>query len=240
MTDSAPPPDKVPADFDWLVFADATFAGLSVLIPIPLIDSLFEGIFRRRMAASIARRRQVAVSPAVLRHLEREGCSPAGCLLWPLKQAVNLLGRISRKILYFLTIKEAADQLSYYWHRAFLLDYMLAASHLDEAAPPDVARQALARTLRETTTGPLNQLAAQVVGNTHHALRSLWRVFRRRRDSVLDDHRATMGKRWDEYRDYWLKLIQRYETTYAAELAAFRQAEATARAAAAAADGDRR
>ena len=49
-----------------------------------------------------------------------------------------------------------------------------------------------------------------------------------------------MGKRWDEYRDYWLKLIQRYETTYAAELAAFRQAEAAARAAAVSEDGDQR
>ena len=33
--------------FDWLRYADATFAGLALLIPIPLLDVAFECFFRR-------------------------------------------------------------------------------------------------------------------------------------------------------------------------------------------------
>jgi hypothetical protein len=42
-----------PAAFDWEVYANATFAGLAVLIPIPLVDWVFEEVFRRRMPAAI-------------------------------------------------------------------------------------------------------------------------------------------------------------------------------------------
>ena len=45
-------PEKVTTDFDWLVYSDATFAGLSVLIPVPFLDALMEEYFRRAMLLS--------------------------------------------------------------------------------------------------------------------------------------------------------------------------------------------
>ena len=58
-------PQSIATDFDWLVYADATFAGLAILIPFPFVDSLLEEYFRRRMARDIARRRGRTLSPAV-------------------------------------------------------------------------------------------------------------------------------------------------------------------------------
>ena len=33
---------EIPTDFDWIVYADATFAGLSILLPIPFVDTWLE------------------------------------------------------------------------------------------------------------------------------------------------------------------------------------------------------
>ena len=213
--------------FDWRIFADATFAGLSVLIPIPIIDSIFEGFFRRRMPGAIARARNRKVSEETLKQLgQGEGCSPVGCLVWPFKQLFNLLKKISKKILYFLTIKEATDMVSYYWHRAYLIDYMLAEGHIADEANIVVARRTLATTLSDTDTSPVVHLARQVVGNTHHILRSLWGVARRKQqDDMLTDHQTLMGDHWSEYADYWERLTGRFEQTLVTERALWEQAE---------------
>lgn len=55
MQTNTPPPAT---QFDWQIYADTTFAGLSLLILIPLLDVAFEWFFRRRMAHTIARRNQ--------------------------------------------------------------------------------------------------------------------------------------------------------------------------------------
>jgi hypothetical protein len=46
---------EIATDFDWLVYADATFAGLAILLPFPFVDSWLEGYFRRRMPGDITR-----------------------------------------------------------------------------------------------------------------------------------------------------------------------------------------
>ena len=213
--------------FDWRLYADATFAGLAVLIPIPIVDTLFEEFFRRRMPRVIAKVRNRPVPPERLKALgEGDGCTPAGCLLWPFKQLFNLLVKISRKILYFLTIKEATDKLSYYWHRAYLIDFVLANGYLGDDRPVVVARTALTRTLTDVETSPVIQLAQQVVGNSHHILRSLWRVVRRKEeDDMLSDQASLIGRRWSEYSDYWDKLGERYQLVYETELSLWERAQ---------------
>src|SRR3712207_1635145 len=103
-------------NFDWARYADATLAGLSVLIPIPFLDTAFERFFRRRMPTAIARSRgRVLPSPieAELRPTSRNVLR--ACLTLPLTVTVGLVQRLSRKLLYFLTIKAATDALSQYW-----------------------------------------------------------------------------------------------------------------------------
>lgn len=60
--------------FNWAIYAGATLAGLSVLIPLPLLDVAFEQLFRRRMPGSIARARSRQIPPRV-------AYTPAVCLL---------------------------------------------------------------------------------------------------------------------------------------------------------------
>ena len=54
---------------DWRVYADATCAGLSVLFPIPLVDMVFEGVFRRRMPGTIGKARGVKLDIPTRRNL---------------------------------------------------------------------------------------------------------------------------------------------------------------------------
>ncbi len=141
----APEGRRVNTDFDWLIYADATFAGLAILIPIPFVDALLEEYFRRRMPRDIARRRGRTLSPAVLRTINRrrrEGCL-AGCLMMPLDLIIYVLRNLYRTVVYVLSVVDASNKLSLYWHRAFLLDYLIGRGHLDSLAQaaPAAARQ---------------------------------------------------------------------------------------------------
>jgi hypothetical protein len=215
-----------PAVFDWAIYADATFAGLSILIPIPFVDSFFEWIFSRRMLRAIARRAGRPLAPAVLAEIERDDASwLVGCLFLPITLTWSLLKRVSKKILYFLTIKEATDKLSYYWHRAFLLDYMLAAGHLDDPGAAHVGRLALAHTLNTAGTSPLTQLARQVVSAPKHILASLRRARRGQEDAEMQERRSRIARAWDSFGSYLAGLAERYDRAFATALAT-RQAQA--------------
>ncbi len=230
---SSPPPRT---DFDWSLYADATFAGLSVLVPIPFLDSAFEWFFRRRMPGAIARRRRRALAPVIGYEIVRgeQGCVEA-CLMLPITLTWQLVKRLSKKLLYFLTLKEASDRLSYYWHQAFLLDYMLQAGHLDDLRSAQVARQALERSLRGTRTSPLAQLAARVAPHTRHVLGSLRRARRGQEDEVIAEKKSVMAQAWADLGGYLAQVAVRYDAEYSQALAARAAAEAAARAAAEAA-----
>lgn len=206
--------------FEWPIYADATFAGLSVLVPIPFLDDVFEGFFRRRMTRSLARRRGVTLPDAVQREIgQGTGSWLSGCLLLPLKLFLELLKKLSRKLLYFLTIKESSEQLSYYWHRAFLLDHMLASGHLDSLESARAARQAMEQVL-ETTGTPLSQLAGQVIRRSHHVLRSLRRAREDQEDEEIRQTRAEMAARWGEFSQYLEGVARHYDAEHARRLAA--------------------
>jgi hypothetical protein len=214
---------KPQTTFDWAIYADATFAGLSPLIPIPLLDLAFEWFFKRRLLGSITRRRGRPLQPAVYQTMNRgEGCAE-GCLLWPVKLIFVLLKRISRKLLYFLTIKEATDQLSHYWHRAFLLDYMLALGHLDTPESAEIARQALDKVLSTPDTSPLHQFAQQIAHGTRHIWRTLRRARRGTEDELIAEKKSHMARAWDDFAGYLQEVAVRYEQLYL-ELEAAREA----------------
>lgn len=212
--------DKLQLTFDWPMYADATFAGLSILIPIPLLDVGFEWYFRRRMVTAIAKKNGRSLHPRTLEeiHKQRDGCL-IGCFAWPIQIVFLFLKRFYRTILYFLTIKDASDLLSYYWHRAFLLDYMMDKGYLDRPHQADRAAQALYDTLADTTTSPLRQLSGQIVEGTKHVWRSLRRVWRKgEEDEMLSETRQQMENRWEAFAEYLIELAQRYEENYASLL----------------------
>lgn len=201
--------------FNWAIYRDATLAGLAVLVPLPVLDVIFEQFFRRRMPRAIARSRGRQLPPASARLLNRWGCSPASLLLFPIWLLFWLLQRLSKKILYFLTVKDAVDSLNYYWHRAFLLDYMVRAGHLDNQEQARRAEQALTRTLDEVGESPLTTLARQVVRQSRHVLRSLIAVLRRGRESdELQRERSTMAQTWGRFQSHLENVAAHYQTTF--------------------------
>ena len=170
-----------PRDFDWRVYADATCAGLSALIPIPLLDIAAERVFRRRMPRAIARVHWRSLPPEVQAQLGRSGgrlLSLTGCLLLPLA-AVRYLARVIwHKVVYVLAVADAAGLVSAYWHRAYLIDHMVRAGHLDEGADADWAIDVCFRVLDEADTSPLVGLARQLVSTSRRILGLLLRAAR--------------------------------------------------------------
>ena len=198
--------------FEWAIYVDATLAGLAILIPIPLLDVLFEWIFKRRMPQAIAKRNGRTLSPETVRQLNRSNWSCLGCLLWPLELVWLLLKRTYRTILYFLTVKEATDKLSYYWHRAYLLDKMMERDDLATEEEAALAAQALHQVLESVTTSPLTQLAKEVVANVRHILRSSWRWLRRKQeDEMMAKTRSQMATAWRDLSGYFEQVAAQYE-----------------------------
>lgn len=207
-------PDARTTDFDWSRYADATLAGLSVLIPIPFVDDAFESFFRKRIPGAVASSRGRPISGEVRAVLEEEDAGRGGCATLPARMVIGLFKRLSRKLLYFLTVKQATDRLSYYWYRAFLMDHMLASGHLDSPDTARVAHQAMEELLA-STAGPLPRLAQQMVTQ----MRNVWPALRRaRRGEEPDEVRQTrnqLERRWSEFAEHLNGVAARYNEVYA-------------------------
>ena len=203
--------------FDWGIYGDATLAGLSTLIPIPLLDMLFEDFFRRRIPGQVARNENERLAPeviAVLNHTD-ESCL-SGCLLWPFKLVFDFVKSLSKKLLYFLTVKSASDRVSYYWHRAFLLDYAL---HQGQLTTPGEARRvncAIQKVIQNVQVSPLSQLANQIVSSSTNIFRALRRARRGEEDPAVEEKRRQLEANWGRFNDYLRALADQYNEAYAA------------------------
>jgi hypothetical protein len=219
--------------FDWAIYADATFAGLSLLIPIPFVDSAFEWFFKRRMPQVIAGRRGQRLRPEVVRELVRgEGDWLQACLLLPVWLTVQIVKRLSRKVLYFLTIKDATDRLSFYWHQAFLLDYALEQGHLADLPRAQAARQAVIQALRDVRTSPLTQLAGRMVAGIRvfNVFRLLRRARRGQEDETITRKKPIMAQAWEGFAGYLGDVAVRYDQAHARVVAAWAAAAQAAAA----------
>lgn len=220
-SEKAAGPSPVLTDFDWYVYADATFAGLSILIPIPFIDALLEEYFRRRMPRDIARRRGRTLSPAVMRVVNQKRSKGllAGCLMLPIELVIYVLRNLYRTVVYVLSVVDASQNLSYYWHRAFLLNYSIGRGHLDNVERAAIAAQAIQRVLETTQTSPMINLASQIIETARSQIRGLVRAiyrFVRRKEETqgVKNTRNVIAAQWSEFRGYLLELAGRYDATY--------------------------
>lgn len=210
---TVPQPDT---SFSWNRYAAATLAGLAPLIPIPLLDLAVESFFRRRMPSRIAKSRNRRLSPAVIKILNQgeAGCLQ-GCLSLSFGALLELIKLVSRKLLYFLAVKQATDQIGYYWHEAFLIDYMLFSGHLDRVETARMARQAMRRVMQTTTTSPLLHLAAQVASQPGRVLRSLRKARSGYASEATQEKNSGMIREWSSFSDYLRQLAARYDRAYA-------------------------
>lgn len=210
-------PEAPPTRFDWRIYADATCAGLTPLIPIPIVDLIFEATFRRRMPRAIARARNVRLKPADrVRLARRDGrwLTAAGCLSIPVVGARYLARRLWHKLVYVLAVADAASLTSGYWHRAYLMDHMIRAGHLGEGADSDWAIQVFSRTLREADTSPLTGLAREVIAGSHRVLRLLARARRRGSAAETESLAEIVGSHWGAARRSLEAIALRYNELY--------------------------
>jgi len=208
--------------FDWRIYADATCAGLSALIPLPLVDLVFETIFRRRMPGKISKARGSEVLPRTKIQLARPlngSLSWSGCLAVPFMVVRYILRRLWRKIIYIFAVKDATTALTEYWHRAFLIDHMIRAGHLAPGADPDLAIRVYRHVLHEVDPSPLTGLARQTVANVRHVLRLLVRARRLGAAEVTKSLGEVLSSHWRVAEDSLNATTFRYNALYRTELA---------------------
>lgn len=215
----------MPTAFDWPVYADATFAGLAVLIPIPVIDGLLELYFRRRMPNSIARRHGRVLPRGVGRELAQSRDFWPGCLLFPIRFGIYLVRNIFRTLVYALSVVDASENLSAYWHRAFLINYAVVRGDFDTPERAGAAVNAIAATLKTAKTSPLLGLARTIIEQARYELgvvfRSILRYARRGQETKeVVRAKYTIATRWREFQAYLEELGGRYVSAYDAALRA--------------------
>lgn len=209
--------------FDWRVYADATCAGLSVLIPLPLLDLIFETVFRRRIPGSIAKARERRIEPPTRVALARPLTGPlsvSGCLAIPIKIVRYILRRLWRKIIYVFAVADATTALTEYWCRAFLIDHMARAGHLAPGADTELAVRVFRDVLNEIDPSPLASLARQTMASAHHVLRLLVRARRMGAAEVTKSLGEVLASHWKAAESALHECAELYNETYRAEVAA--------------------
>ena len=102
----------------------SVLAGLTPLIPVPLLDDLVKNYFRKRLLRSLAAEAGRQLGEEELNGLAAEserGCV-TGCVLTAL---VYPLKSVFRKVFYFLEWKRAADLTSRTYHFGYLAGYAM-------------------------------------------------------------------------------------------------------------------
>lgn len=174
-------------------------AGLSNLIPLPLLDDWTRDLLRQRQAMELARRYGVALTGAEGKALAcghrpatAGGCA-RGCLVGAVVKPVGFLFEVVfkktvRKVLFFLTVKDVIDTFSRTLHEGYLLRHALELGVLPaaaEAAPgpprPQVLalRRAIEATCDEVDPRPIEKAAAASLRGSRRLLRRAGRAMSR-------------------------------------------------------------
>jgi len=207
------------ADFDWRVYADATAAGLTALIPIPFMDMFLESTFRRRIPGAVAQARGTWIDTSNRVALSRDrgvGLSLAGCLMLPLKLLRYILTKLWRKVVYIFAITDATRQVSEYWNRAYLIDHMVRSGHLESDADSDWAIESFAQVVGEIDPSPLMGLAREVVTASHRVFRTLIRARDEGTAATMAALGEILGEHWDAAVQPLEETAARYDEVYSA------------------------
>ncbi|HEX8557439.1 MAG TPA: hypothetical protein VF668_05030 [Pyrinomonadaceae bacterium] len=158
-----------------VVVTHAVLTGLTPLIPVPLVDDLVKGYFRKRLVRSLAASagRPLSDEEADALTAERDGGCLRGCattaLVYPLKS-------VFRKIFYVLEWKRAVDLTSRTYHFGYLVGYALrprggGPSPLDLRGARAVG-EAVDAVCREAPIKPLEAAVGGAFSKSKGALRA--------------------------------------------------------------------
>lgn len=203
--------------FDWRIYAEATCAGLTPLVPIPFADLAIESVFRRRMPGTISTTRNRALAPQAGSALSRgtgKIVSVEGCVKIPFAVIRYVLRRIWRKLIYVFAIADAAKLTSEYWHRAYLLDHLIRAGHAEPSVDWPRSAEVFATVLRETDTSPLTGLAQQTVSDAQRVARMLRRARKRGAADETESLSDILRSNWGAAEASLIEVAVRYNDEY--------------------------
>jgi len=117
-----------------LIVSHSVLAGLTPLIPIPIIDDLARVYFVRRLVRKLTASRGYTPSDAEIKILadERDSGCLRGCAIATLLLPFKL---IFRKVFFFLEWKRAVDTASHVYYQGYLVDCSLAEGWCFPAGP---------------------------------------------------------------------------------------------------------
>ena len=178
LTTSSPP--------DWFrsVVWSGLAGGLCPLMPIPVLDDIVLARFRRRMVRRLGEKHGVELNRRQVAALGGGGRS-SSCLGLIFKVVAYPFRKVLRKVLYFLSVKEAADTFSLLFHQGYLLHTALEHGALGSGGPPPAGaamtvRRAIFETLDAIDTRPIMKLVKGVFRGSRDLLRGVIRWARRR------------------------------------------------------------
>lgn len=207
--------------FDWRIYAEATCAGLTALVPLPFVDLAFEAYFRRRMPATIAKVRNRQLADGTRRRFGRgigRLISLEGCLAIPLGLGRYVVKKIWRKVVYVFAIADATTQVSAYWQRAYLLDHIINAGHAGQDVDWQRSAAVFEQVLEETDTSPLMGLARQTVSSVHRVLRLLILARRHGAAEETESLSGILRSHWESAEGSLIEVALDYNERYARSL----------------------
>ncbi len=104
--------------------------------------------------------------------------------------------------------------LTEYWHRAFLIDHMVRAGHLEPGADTELALEVSRDVLRDIDPNPLMEMARQTVANVHHVFRLLVRARRLGATEVTRSFGELLSSHWLVARESLQDTASRYNEQY--------------------------
>jgi hypothetical protein len=152
----------------------AVLAGLTPLIPVPLVDDMLKSYFRKRLVRSLAASAGRVLNDEEVEALASErgsGCM-SGCVTTALVYPVKA---VFRKIFYFLEWKRAADLTSRTYHFGCLVAHALRPRP-DGLSPLDLrgaraVNEAIEAVCREAPIKPLETAVGGTFRASKNALR---------------------------------------------------------------------
>ncbi|MEW6208990.1 MAG: hypothetical protein AB1631_11530 [Acidobacteriota bacterium] len=155
----------------------SVMAGLTPLIPIPLVDDLAGTHFKRRMTRELAASYEQTLTEADVKVLSDDAGSGClrGCLieilLYPLKW-------IFRKIFIFLEWKRAIDIATRAYYQGYLIDYALDQRWIAPAGAKTAAqaRAAIDRVLAEVNTSLIERAVKETFSQSKSVLKGAARM----------------------------------------------------------------
>ena len=144
--------------------------------------------------------------------------SVSGCLAVPLMIVRYVLRRLWRKIIYIFAVKDATQALTEYWHRAFLIDHMVCAGHLDASADRKLAIRVFRHVLDQIDPSPLTGLARQTMANARHVFRLMIRARRLGATEVTRSLGDALSSHWRVAASAMQSTADLYDGFYEAEV----------------------